>query len=385
MKAIWLGLVVAGAVPLLIAWILYPLVTFARGRTRPIADPPAAFPSPIVSVILATREAPEAVRARLIDLARSDYPLDRLEVILAIDGEPSGYADLLQGAVPVRVVPRDPPGGKATALNAGVRASRGGILVFADTYQRFEPEAVSRLVRALTTGPYGAVSGALTIHAPDGRQNPLTRYWTYEKRLRAAEARIHSAVGVTGAIYAMRRELWEDLPAGTLLDDLFVPMRLVLAGHRVGFAAEARATDVRLTSARDELRRKTRTLTGNLQLCAWLPDVLHPGRNPIWTAFVCHKLLRLLTPYCLLALALGSVGLLAADPDALAWTGGILALAVVALLGLPGGAGRRARETVRWGLALQVATVQAAWRGLRGRWDVWEPSREASSSAHPGT
>ena len=40
-----------------------------------------------------------------------------------------------------------------------------------------------------------------------------------------------------------------------------------------------------------------RTLTGVIQVCAWLPGVLNPLRNRIWLQFVFHKLLRLLTPY----------------------------------------------------------------------------------------
>ena len=43
-----------------------------------------------------------------------------------------------------------------------------------------------------------------------------------------------------------------------------------------------------------------RTLTGVLQLCAWLPQTLAPVRNPVWPQFVTHKLLRLLTPYWVL-------------------------------------------------------------------------------------
>ena len=42
-------------------------------------------------------------------------------------------------------------------------------------------------------------------------------------------------LGATGAIYAIRRELWRPLPPGTLLDDFLTPMRIVLAGRRAIF------------------------------------------------------------------------------------------------------------------------------------------------------
>ena len=57
------------------------------------------------------------------------------------------------------------------------------------------------------------------------------------------ESEIHSVPGATGAIYAVRRSLFTPLPAGTILDDVVVPMRIVLGGHRAVFDPAARAYD----------------------------------------------------------------------------------------------------------------------------------------------
>src|SRR6185503_5837702 len=51
-----------------------------------------------------------------------------------------------------------------------------------------------------------------------------------------------------------------------------------------------------------EYRRKLRTLAGNWQLLARLPRLLLPWRNPVFFAWLSHKLLRLIAPWCLLAL-----------------------------------------------------------------------------------
>jgi hypothetical protein len=117
-----------------------------------------------------------------------------------------------------------------------------------------------------------------------------------------------------------------------------------------------------------------RTLTGVLQLCAWLPDVLVPWRNPIWLQFVFHKLLRLLTPYIALLFALGvagvAVGFLAAlGPRPVGVLAGVVVL--VALLPPVRPLLRRVRGLLTWGVALQAAAVTALANGLRGRWDVW--------------
>jgi len=162
------------------------------------------------------------------------------------------------------------------------------------------------------------------------------------------------------------------LPAGVILDDVYGPMRMVLTGWRVGFCEEARAVDERRFGTEREYARKVRTLTGNIQLCAWLPGVLVPVRNPIWVQLICHKLLRLVTPYLV---ALGMVAAALALPSLVARVlprEATLVLSALLALAIVGPAlNRKLRSAVVAGLAMQLAVVHATINGLRGRWDVW--------------
>jgi hypothetical protein len=363
--------VIAGGL-LLLTWGVYPLVMrgLASGRAEPVSVPPMTWPT--VTAVVATREEPPLVESRVRDLLAADYPADRLTVVVAIDAahgsDPRAYRVALPG---VTVVPGDGAGGKAATLNAAARAATGDILVFTDTHQRFDAGAIRLLVEELLGGPFDVVSGQLDL--PEGRRRSLLEhYWRLERRLRADEARMASAIGVSGSIYAMPRALWAPLPAGLILDDLYVPMRLALAGHRIGFSTRARACDGRRTVVDQEFRRKVRTLTGNFQLCAWLPGVLLPGRNPVWFQFVIHKLLRLLTPWLLLALGLSLLGLAIS-----AWGWGVLlalmagiaaTVAVAEILGVR----RVLLRHARWLLSMQAAILVATLNGVTGRWNVWK-------------
>ncbi len=270
------------------------------------------------------------------------------------------------------VLSGDAPGGKASALNAGLRSIPEEFLVLTDTHQRFRATTIPGLIQALVADPtFGAVSGALQTREPGERAGLADHYWRLEKLLRRDEAIVHSTVGVTGAVYAVRRALYPQLPEGLILDDLFVPMTIVLGGHRVGFVESAIATDTRRFTTEQEYRRKVRTLTGVWQLCAWLPAVLVPGRNPIWGQFVAHKLLRLATPYlafaALVALAVLAVPVIhAMAPWALP---AAIGLAVAAMLAP--GIGAKVRNLLHSLLAMQAAIVMATVNGLRGRWAVW--------------
>src|SRR5213078_2273195 len=255
------------------------LAGMTRRRVRP-AGPRAGSAGHSVSIVIATRDDAAAVYARIEDCLKATNGLPRLEVIVALD--PRRVPDALEGLPAprqaVRFVPGDEPGGKAATLNAGVRAASGDIIVFTDTSQRFHPAAIGALVDAVRETGVGAVSGSLEL-ASNGAASLAALYWRLERWLRQCEAEVGSSVGVTGAIYAIRKSLWTPLPAGLLLDDLYTPMQIALRGYRVGFVTGARAWETRQPSASEEYRRKTRTLTGVIQVCAWLPALLNPLRN----------------------------------------------------------------------------------------------------------
>ena len=371
----WIALALGSALLLLIPWVLYPWLAIRLAAAREAAPHGPMSTGTSVSVVLATREAPAAVRARLADLLAGTWPTGRLDLVVGVDGDAESYrfADLVPAPHRLVVVAGDPPGGKASALNAAMRAVATELVVCTDTQQRFAPDAIARLVAALDDPRFGAVSGALRLGNEAIPESLLGRYWSVERRLRAAEARLHSTVGVSGSIYAMRRSLWAPLPAGLILDDLWIPMRLVLGGHRVGFEPSAEASDIRTTTSGQEFERKVRTLTGNLQLVAWLPAVLLPWRNPVWIQFVCHKLLRLATPYALAGLGLGVLGAAFSARPAMGWAllAGLLLLGLVALL-WRNGPGRRLRHGLEWVLSMQGAILVATWHGIRGEWNVWK-------------
>lgn len=267
---------------------------------------------PGVSIIIAARNEAARLPARIDNLLSSDYPVNRLQIIVASDGSTDATADAIKtfgSAVELVTVP---PSGKAAALNAAVARARHPILVFADARQRFADDAIRRLVSHFDDPQVGAVSGELVL---DCETSPSTSsvgegvgaYWKYEKWLRRGEAAVGSTLGVTGAIYAMRRGLWQPLPAETVLDDVLGPMRVVLRGYRVTFDSFARAFDETAKNASAEMRRKVRTLAGNFQLLAQEPRLLVPGVNPVWLQFVSHKVARLLVPYALMAVLASSV------------------------------------------------------------------------------
>jgi hypothetical protein len=101
--------------------------------------------------------------------------------------------------------------------------------------------------------------------------------------------------------------LYRQLPEDTLIDDVLVPMRIILGGKRAVLDPAAKAYDTVACCPNAEFGRKVRTLAGNYQLLTQLPDLLVPWRNPIFFQFLSHKVGRLLVPYALLALFISNL------------------------------------------------------------------------------
>lgn len=335
---------------------------------------------PTVSIVtIAYNEAPR-VAQRLENLLSLDYPKERFDVVLASDGSSDATLEAARAfeSAGVRVVAFESRRGKPAVLNELVPKARGEIVVLADARQRFEAGALRALVAPFGDPQVGAVSGELILtHNVKGTAigEGAGLYWRYEKSIRRNEGRVDSTVGATGAIYAIRRDLFDPIPEDTILDDVLIPMRIARRGYRVLFEPRALAYDRAATTETEEFARKVRTIAGNFQLLARERWLLNPLQNRLWFQTLSHKGFRLLSPLFLFG-AFGA-NLLILGHSFAGWTLGVQVACYAAALG--GYALRNARRKI-WPLSvpymfclLTVATVIAFLRFVTGRQHAtWE-------------
>ena len=281
-------------------WMLLRVVA----RRKPVE---AAAAEPTVSVVMAARNEAHHLSAKLANLADLDYPSHLLQIVVVSDGSTDETAEVLSRFPGVVAVLLPASGGKALALNEGVRRATGEMLLMLDVRQRVDRDALRRLLLPFADASVGAVSGELLLENEDGTPSgeALGIYWKIEKAVRRMESESGSVVGVTGAIYLMRRALFEPLPAGLVLDDVLVPMQVARRGYRVLFQPAAVARDRLFVEPGKEFRRKVRTLTGNLQMLKLAPWLLS-AENPLLWRLVSHKLLRLVVPFLLVVMLVAS-------------------------------------------------------------------------------
>lgn len=352
------------------AYVGYPALIFmlARFRPRPIERAPIR---PSVTIVIAAWNEARTILHKLQDLAQQSYPAERIEVIVSCDGSSDGTPLIAERARPLfgerlQVLANIQHAGKATTLNAAMRRARGEIVVFTDARQELSHNAVAALVDNFADPEVGAAGGELVL----GGDAPSGVYWKYEAALRTWESAAGSTIGVSGALYALRRELWKPLPEETILDDVLVPMRVRLAGRRVVLEPLAKAFDMAGESSR-EFMRKVRTLSGNFQLLALEPRLLSPIANPSWFGLMSHKLMRLAVPYAMLT-ALVASALLPEPWRAIFLGGQLIAYGLAMARWLGGGQASRLAKLCETVVVLNAAAVVGTFRFLRhGRRLQW--------------
>jgi len=291
-------------------YLLYPIAIWIASKVRPQASRSPLDTSTSqrasVSVCIAARNEAARLPRKIDNLCSQLYPQELLEIIIASDGSTDQTLNLLRNDARVTLLTCGPEG-KAAAINSAVAAARGSILVLTDVRQQLNAGAIAALVERLMDPTIGVASGEL-VHLKPGSevQASIGLYWRYEKWIRRAESAHFSTVGATGALYAMHRRDFVPLRSGTLLDDFEQPMGVIRTGKRVVLEDRAKAYDRIETNIADERRRKIRTLAGNWQSLARNPWLLSPWQNPLWWQYLSHKVGRLLVPFALLVVLVGS-------------------------------------------------------------------------------
>ncbi len=316
------------------AYVGYPLVVFACsrlfGHKRQAVDG-AEEDLPTISLLIAAHNEGSVIAERVDNALAMDYPKDKLQIVVASDGSQDGTNAIVESYADrgVRLLAFPQQRGKSAVLNDAVAQLDTELMILSDANTMMEPQAARRLVRWFSDPEVGAVCGWLQLYDTRTGRNADGLYWRYENFLKSCEGRLDAVLGANGAIYAMRTDLFQPIPADTLVDDLTIPLLAKLSsGCRIVYDREAVAVEETAPDIRAEFRRRARIGAGGFQAIARLWQLLHPRHGWTTFAFLSHKVLRWSSPFFLVAMLLSSL-LLATMP-----VYGLLLLAQVAFYAL---------------------------------------------------
>jgi cellulose synthase/poly-beta-1,6-N-acetylglucosamine synthase-like glycosyltransferase len=249
----------------------YPILLWLLNGRREAVPPERSGAVPSVSVIVPCHNEAGVIAEKVAAVRAQDYD-GPMEVIVSSDGSDDGTEKAAEDAG-AAVVHSPERRGKVAALNAGVAAATGEILVFSDANAMPARDAVTRLVAWFADPRVGAVAGEqVIIKGGDGTVGAgESAYWRYEAFIKGLEAARGTALCADGSLYAVRKNLYEAPPSGVLLmDDFYISGAVVRAGYKIAYAPDAVAYEGVSVSAAAEFRRKARILAGSLVSVALL-------------------------------------------------------------------------------------------------------------------
>ena len=327
------------------SYVLYPFVlAFVASIVQTLRDAGYVFRKrerrvrgdtelPLVAVVISAFNEERHIQQRIDNLLALDYPPQLLRAYIGSDGSRDATGAILSACNDPRIAAFvfEHNRGKANVLNDLVGRVKEPIVVFSDANTFFDRGALRKLVAHFSDPQVGGVSGELRLLGGSG-DNQDSLYWRLEQFLKFFEARIGGLLGANGAIYAIRRALWQPLAADTICDDFCVAMNVSAARHRLVYEPAAWAEEETPQDIGDEYGRRVRIGIGNFQALARHPEYLWGSSAGTAFAYVSHKVLRWVAPHLLIVGLLASAALAVQSP---AW----LAFALLQLLGYVAAAG----------------------------------------------
>ena len=368
-------------------FVAYPALLWLHARMAPV-EILRDDSTPEVDLVIAAHDEAESIAARIENALTLDYPRERLHVWIASDGSQDDTVAIARRYAEQGVRVLDlPRGGKAAALVSAVEAGSAEILAFSDANSDWQPDALRALVRSFADPAVGGVAGDQRYVEGTEEAAGERSYWSFDRLLKRWQSRAGNAISATGAIHAIRRELFEAPPADAT-DDFMISTGVIARGRRLVFEEDAVALEPPAPATGSEYRRKVRITTRGLRAVLHRRALLDPRRTGLYALeLAVHKVWRRQTWLPLLGLV--ALAPFATWPEAklafVAW--GAAAATLIGAAGLAWPALLRSRPIALASYVVMVnaACARATVNVLRGervsRWDSERADPLASGAA----
>ncbi len=358
----------------LLAWplLLFPVAMKLWGRKGKPAPAGNDDNLPPVTLLICAHNEERVIGAKMDNCLCLEYPSGQLSVVVVNDGSSDGTADVVRRYISrgIRLIDRPVRRGKVANLNEVTPTAETPLVAFSDANVMYDPPAIRRLAAHFRDPEVGGATGRVVLHdSAEPVRAAESQYYSLEWAVHAGSTAIHSMAGCDGAMYMLRRELFQECPPDTLIEDFVQALALVRQGRRMVFEPEALGWERGPQSLAEEYRRKVRIAAGAAQ--ALMRGDGWPAGAParFWLVWASHKLLRWLAPVT----ALAALALAVATPEyalsQLALIGAGISVALASLRFLTGWRSRLldAPFYLLFGLA---AGFEGLVRGASGGQDV---------------
>lgn len=305
----------------------------SRVRPRPVAEGDA---HPRATFVIPAYNEERTIAAKIENTLGLDYPPEQLEVLVVSNGSTDRTNEIVRSYSDprVRLLALEKPG-KMQALNEGVRAATGEIIVFSDADFLLDTHSLNEIARKFNDPEVGGVCGARKSSVK--REGDTTGegeglYGRWDKWQKVRESRIGSVFAADGLLYAIRKQLYVPITDAAQADDIAISARVVLQGYRLLFEPNATAWEKATVRAEEEFGRKIRVTNHSVRALLNLGSSLYTS-GLYSVELLSHKLVRHFVPFFLIPLLAANIALVRLSPFYVLTLIGQLAIYALAIAG----------------------------------------------------
>src|SRR5476651_2552709 len=248
-----------------------------------VADLPDAL-LPTCTLVIAAYNEESIIREKIADTLALKYPAGKLKVLFVTDGSTDKTPDIIAEHPQIILMHQPGRAGKMVAMHRAMKEVNTEAVVFTDANTMLNHDAMIKICRHYADKTVGAVAGEKRVsvkETDDASAAGEGFYWKYESALKKWDSELYTVVGAAGELFSVRRSLYEDVPADTILDDFMISMLIALKGYRIIYEPEAYALETASENVSEELKRKIRIAAGGIQSIIWLKNLLNPFKFPL--------------------------------------------------------------------------------------------------------
>ncbi len=268
---------------------------------------------PTCTLIVAAYNEAGFIEEKIANTLSLDYPADKLQFIFVTDGSTDRTPELISNYPQIKLLHAPERKGKISAVHRAIEAVNSELIVFTDANTFLNKDALTMICRHYADAKVGAVAGEkrVMIEAEADATAGEGFYWKYESKLKAWDSELYSVVGAAGELFSIRKDLYEPVPADSVLDDFMISMRIAEKGFVIVYEPEAYAMETSSANIKEELKRKIRIAAGGIQSVLWLSSLLNPFKYPLLSfQYISHRVLRwTITPILMIAVLMMNIGM----------------------------------------------------------------------------
>ena len=260
----------------------------------------------MLSIIMAAHNEEVILGKKLDSIFASNYPEDKIELIIGTDCCNDSTDEIVsryKAKYPnINHIVFKERSGKVRIVNQLVKTAKNEILVLTDANVLFSKDTLFELAKHFKNNKIGLVDSHMKNYglSETGISFPEQSYISLEVHLKDAEGRkFGSMMGPFGGCFAMRKNLYSEVPNNYLVDDFHISMNVLKSKAKCIHERKAVVFEDVSNHLSAEFKRKVRISAGNFQNLVHFRSMLF-ALDQVAFVFISHKVLRWLSPFFLI-------------------------------------------------------------------------------------